>query len=128
MTRAPLLALLPCLWTTNACQAGDVANTEHPAVIAAPDAEVHRLLENAVSQALGGMQVILGNDALTRSDVLVLDRNTHRTLAGAVNSGRSREMPEKFHLILTPAGCVLIRDKTGERLPLVNIRCKPAGP
>lgn len=92
--------------------------TDQPAVLAEPGPRSREAVSKAVSDALGGATVMLADDALTRSSLLIIERKPLRDPSGLPAQGRERGMPEKFYLVKNGASCVLIYEKTGKRYPL----------
>lgn len=80
-------------------------------------------IEQAVTAALG-KDVLIADDALTESSVLIVERRIPRTMEGRIGSGRILDPPETFQLVLEGDQCVLVHDRTGEAYPLENTRCR----
>jgi hypothetical protein len=110
------LCLLTACATTSAAK-------ELPAVIVRPDARSRAELQSAVSQALDRAFVTLADDALTRQSRLTIEPVRLRDPQGRIAQGRETRMPEQFRLVKSGHRCVLIRERTGQRIPLVNTKC-----
>jgi len=93
-----------------------------PARIVDPDEASRTALESAVNQALGG-DVLLADDALTDTDVLIIERRTPATPEGRIATGRNMDLPVQFRLVLDGTECVLIDTRESVRYTLENTRC-----
>jgi hypothetical protein len=96
---------------------------ERPALIVKPSAETRAALLDAVRSALGGVQVTLADDALTRESVLIVERTARRDTEGRRLQGRELGKPERFRLVKSAASCVLIHERTGRRFRLERTEC-----
>lgn len=106
-----------------ACQSANLEPV--PAVIVDPTAESREVLENAVSEALDGVQVTLAPDALTHSSHLILDRQWPISRDALQGEGRRLERPEHFQLVILGGACILVHQESGERHMLADTRCRP---
>lgn len=99
--------------------------TDRPALIEGPTAESRAELRGVLEAALGGREIRLAPDALTRSPILALEQG-----AGSPGPARGRliELPERFELVLNGDRCYLVRTATGDRFGLEQTRCVPASP
>jgi hypothetical protein len=114
---------LAALTVLSACARG-LAQEETPAVINNPTDESRAALVAAVSTALAGPPVTLADDALTREDVLIVERVRPRDAQGVPFGGRDLDRPERFRLVKVGAKCVLVRERTGARNVLASTRCR----
>ena len=96
---------------------------EQPARIVETDAASRAALQNAVHAALH-TQVTLADDALTKTSVLIIERNPPRSLRGHPAQGRIMEAPIQFRLVRHGEDCVLIDQRDSARYPLENTRCE----
>jgi hypothetical protein len=94
-----------------------------PAVIVNPTPQSRAALAAAVSEALNGAKVTLADDALTRTDSLIIEREQPRDPTGRPLDGRERGMPEHFQLVKSGDQCVLVHRRTERRFPLAGIAC-----
>ncbi len=94
-----------------------------PAVIANPTPQSRAALAAAVSEALNGAKVTLADDALTRTDALIIEREQPRDPSGRPLDGRERGMPEHFQLVKSGDQCILIHRRTERRFPLAGVAC-----
>lgn len=101
---------------------------EVPAVIESPTAATRAVLQRAVSEALGGAPVLLADDALTRSSILVVERVRPRDASGMLLGGREHGMPERFRLVRSGRRCILVHEADRRRLALEATRCSPLPP
>jgi len=111
--RWPALALLALA----ACQS-PLPQPPPAALIVDADAASRADLQQAVAALLGLPGVTLADDALTRSSVLLIERDLHVT-------GRDPGRPEAFNLVLQDGACVLVRARDGQRATLARTRCQP---
>jgi hypothetical protein len=96
---------------------------DQPARVIEADAASRLAVQNAVSTALH-TDVMLADDALTTTSVLVIERNPPRSLQGHPAQGRIMEAPIQFQLVRHGEACVLIDQRDRSRYPLENTRCK----
>src|SRR6266404_2872287 len=83
---------------------------DRPALIVNQTAKGRAALLEAVRSALGGTQVALADDALTRESILVIERTARRDPAGRRLQGRESGTPERFRLVKSGPSCVLIHE------------------
>jgi predicted small secreted protein len=118
-----------CKTTTSGEQppAGDDAALEgdRPAVLVNPAAATREELERVVSDMLFGADVTLGQDALTQSSVLIIERKKIRSLENPPLSGRDLGSPERFRLYTTGTQCVLVHESDHARYELLDVECVP---
>ena len=100
-----------------------MTSTGAPAAIVESTPAGHADIRQAVAAALG-KDVLIADDALTKSSVLIIERRIPRTLEGRIGSGRTLDPPETFQLVLKGDQCILVHDRTGESYPLENARCR----
>jgi hypothetical protein len=103
------------------------SRTEVPAIIVNATPESGAALSKAVSEALNGAPVKLAADALTKTDVLIIEREHPLDPTGHPLNGREREMPEHFQLIKSADQCVLVYRRTEQRFPLAGVACSALG-
>lgn len=99
---------------------GDVS-----AVIVNPTAESRAELQRAVSHMLSGADVLLAEDALTHSSTLSIERRRTGSLENPPLSGRDLGEPERFRLLLTGNGCLLVHESSQVAMPLTETDCVP---
>lgn len=89
--------------------------------IVEPTGASRAALQQAVAQALG-VEVVLGEEALTGSSTLVLERQARHSQARV--QGREMADPERFFLLRHEGDCLLEHERTGRRYPLSDTRCE----
>lgn len=82
-------------------------------------------IQRVVAAALG-KDILIADDALTKSSLLIIERRIPRTMEGRVGSGRILDAPETFELVLDAGQCVLVHRRTDVAYPLENARCRPS--
>jgi hypothetical protein len=101
-----------------ACQTTSQAR---PANLQNPSPETIARVKQALSASLGRAQLELGPEDLNTSSTLsVLPPRPDPML------GRNLDMPLVFDIILQGRTCALSRRDTGQIIPLVEVKCKPA--
>lgn len=110
-----------------ACQA-PATQPDVPAVLVNPTPQSRAQLVKAVSEMLGVSSVILADDALTRSSVLLIERSPARDPGGVRITGRDYGKPETFTLIKSASACVLVSARDGKRIVLTDAACRVAPP
>jgi hypothetical protein len=96
---------------------------ERPARIVEPTPESRAELRRVVGDMLFGADVALSDDALTTSSVLIVERSRSRSLDAPPLSGRDLGQPERFQLVTTGRGCVLIHENDQARYELLETAC-----
>jgi len=117
-----LLALGGCRTDATASEIGEAA----PALLANPDERTRAELQRVVSAALGGVEVMLSDDALTTSSALVIERRRHVDDGGRPIMGRDLGTPERFLLTRQGGRCLLEHEASGRRWPLEAAECVTA--
>ena len=113
-------ALTAALFVLAGCGQAPV-RPDAAAVLVAPSSAVRAELRAALTAALGTAPVALAEDALTLTNVLIVDRARPREPALA---GRTVEASvQRFELVLTDGRCVLTRPADGGRWPLAEAVC-----
>jgi hypothetical protein len=92
------------------------------AVIVNPDAGSRAALQEAVNAALGS-EVLLADDALTDSSILIIERQRARSLDGRIAEGRTMEVPVQFRLVTDGTKCILVDQRNLSRMLLANTSC-----
>ena len=101
----------------------DPAAADVPARIVDATPASRAELKRIVSQALGGADVTLADDALTHDSTLTIDRKTYRDARGNPINGRELGMPIQFVLRKHGARCVLELRSSGQRWNLPATKC-----
>ncbi len=109
-----LVALSGCQTTAN--------NGDVPARISNPSAASRAALQAAVNDAVH-TAVLLADDALTQSSILVIERNPPGGLQNLPASGRNLEPAVQFRLVVNDSACILIDTRDDTRHLLENTTC-----
>ena len=115
------LAAVCCLASMlGACK--NVAPGEFPAVIVNADDASRAALQAAVDAELR-THVLLADDALTTSSLLIIERNPPRSMDNPVPQGRIMDPPVQFRLVSNGDDCVLVDERDGSRQTLADTDC-----
>jgi NAD(P)-dependent dehydrogenase (short-subunit alcohol dehydrogenase family) len=106
------------------CQTTNV-NADVPALITDPDDASRAALQAAVAASFGGLDVLLANDALTTTSVLMIERSPRGSLNNNQAMGRVLEQPMRFQLVKNGADCTLIDLRDDSRHVLADTSCVP---
>ncbi|MFL6577695.1 MAG: hypothetical protein ACJ8MR_13835 [Povalibacter sp.] len=112
-----------CACTTPESLATPAAN-EQAARVLNPTAESRAELLEAVNSALSSSAVTVADDALTDSNILIIERTPARDASGVRLSGRDFDRPQHFELRLSGSQCVLIHQESQRRFPLKQVKCE----
>ncbi len=106
------------------CQTMNAA-ADVPALLSEPDEASRAALRDTISAIFGGQDVPLADDALTKSSLLLIERNPRGSLDAPPATGRVLEEPIRFRLVKSGGECVLIdlRDESRHLLP--DTTCVP---
>ena len=106
------------------CQTMNAA-ADVPAVITRPDDASRAALRETIAAIFGGRTVPLADDALTKSSLLLIERNLRGSLDAPPATGRVMEEPIRFRLVKSGDDCVLVdlRDESRHLLP--DTTCVP---
>lgn len=113
-----------CLLALAACKNGTMQQ-EVPALVSEPGPESRAELQRLVSAALAGVNVLLAEDVLSESSVLIVERQSHRDPQGNRLPGRDLGKPERFQLLLSGDRCILLQQSSDKRWELQETRCVP---
>ncbi len=108
-------ALLLC-----ACKTDD-----RPARIIDPDSASRAELRSVVGAALHGADIALADDALTHSNLLIIEPTIYRDAQNNRIMGREVRAPIQFVLLKNGDQCVLESSATHQRWVLSATRCAP---
>lgn len=121
MSKRSLLWLLATMPGVVACQT--VASSyDRPALITAPTDASRAALQQTVNTALH-TEVLLADDALTSTSLLIIERAAPRSIEGSHSTGRNMEMPIQFRLVIDGDDCVLIDQRNESRYVLRDTTC-----
>jgi hypothetical protein len=116
-------------WCTTAalvfsgCQTMSAA-ADVPALITAPDDASRAALRETIS-GIFGQDVPLADDALTKSSLLLIERNLRGSLDAPPATGRVLEEPIRFRLVKSGDECVLVDLRDESRHLLIDTACMP---
>jgi hypothetical protein len=97
-------------------------DTDQAAVITDPDAASRAALQQTVNAALH-TDVALADDALTDSNILIIERKIPQSIEGSPAQGRNMEMPIQFRLVTDGANCILVDQRDLSRAVLADTEC-----
>ena len=106
------------------CQTMNAAS-DVPALIAAPDDASRAALRQTVSAIFGGQDVPLADNALTKSSLLLIERDPRGSLDAPPATGRVMEEPIRFRLVNSGGECVLVDLRDESRHLLSDTTCVP---
>lgn len=115
--------LFPIALAAVAACATTSAAEDVPAIIVRSDTQSGTELQSAVSKALNRTSVTLADDALTHESTLIIEPVRLRDPKGSIAQGREMRMPELFRLVKSGHRCILIHERTGQRIELANTKC-----
>ena len=95
-----------------------------PALIVGPTPASHGELVSIVSSVLGQSPVMLSHDALTRTNLLTIERKRIQRIEGDHDGRRMAEIPSQFRLVINKSDCVLIDRQEQSRYKLMEISCR----
>lgn len=120
-TLRSLLWLLTATPVMVACQT-TATNNDKPARITNPTDDSRAALQQTVNAALN-TEVMLADDALTDSSLLIIERNMPQSMDGSPAQGRIMEMPFQFRLVISGDDCILIDQRDESRHVLQDTSC-----
>lgn len=97
-------------------------DADQPAVIVDPTDASRAALQAAVNDALD-TEVMLADDALTKTSILTVERKVPQSMAGSPAQGRTMEPAVRFDLMTNGSDCVLVDSRDGARYLLDDTRC-----
>ena len=102
------------------------AGADVPAVIVNADDASRAALQATVNGLFAGRDVMLADDALTTSSVLLLEHGPRGQMAGdSPATGRIVEEPLRLRLVKNGDDCVLIDPRDDSRHLLADTSCRP---
>jgi hypothetical protein len=106
-----------------ACHA-TASRPEVAAVLVDPTVQTRTELLSAVRKMLGVSSVVLADDAFTRSNVLIIERQPARDQDRVRISGRDMDRPITFKLVKIANDCVLLDTRDEKRVVLPTAVCR----
>jgi hypothetical protein len=120
MTKSSYL-ILGGLIVLAGCQT--VGNTDDvPALVTNPTAASRAALQRAVNDFLN-MDVTITDDALTSSNMLIIERNPPTGMQNQVATGRNMDPAIQFRLVLNGTDCILVDTRDDSRRVLEDTTC-----
>jgi hypothetical protein len=98
-------------------------DADQPAVIIDPTDASRAALKEVLDAELG-VDVMLADDALTDTSVLIIERSMPQSLEGSPAEGRRMDVPIQFRLVTDGMNCILVDQRDGSRHILADTRCK----
>lgn len=95
------------------------------ALLTESSAATHARLARSASELLGGVPVLLADDAFLASSRVSIDRAVRRNAAGLRVDGRSEAVPRILRLQIRDGRCVLRLDGSDRELVLDGVSCQP---
>lgn len=118
-------AAVPACLISAACQSvGSDEPTNVSALVAESTPASTTEIRDVVENALPGRNILLANDAFTKSSLLVIERRRHERLEGTLSSGVADETPQRFRLVLDGGKCEIVHLNSGKRHALNQTRCR----
>ena len=106
------------------CQTIDAA-ADVPALINEPDDASRAALRDTISSIFGGRDILLADDALTKTSLLLIERNVRGSMNAPPATGRVLEEPIRFRLVKSGEDCVLVDLRDESRHVLADTDCVP---
>jgi hypothetical protein len=103
-----------------------VDDANEPAVVVDPTDASRAALQRAVNEAMR-TDVLLAEDALTDSSILIIEHRAPESIAGSPAQGRNMAMPVQFKLFTNGAVCVLEDQRDKTRYLLDDTKCAVEG-
>lgn len=120
-----LVAFAGCCLALAGCKQV-LEDANEPAVIVDPTDASRAALQQVVNEALR-TDVLLADDALTDSSVLIIERKIPESITGSPAQGRTMEMPVQFRLLTNGTICVLEDQRDKTRYLLGDTKCVAEG-
>jgi hypothetical protein len=98
-------------------------DSEQPAVISNPTDASRAALQSAVNEAMH-TEVLLAEDALTDSSLLIIERRKTQSIDGMPADGRTMDMPIQFRLVTNGVDCILVDQRNQARYVLADTSCR----
>ena len=106
-----------------ACES-QVPVADVPALIVKPTPASHGELVAIVSKAVGQQSVMVAHDALTLSNLLIIERRSMPNLDGHRDGRRMKEDIDGFRLVMSNSRCILIHTRDESRTVLKETSCR----
>ena len=96
-----------------------------PAVITNPDDHSRAALKAALAASFGNRDVVVADDALTKTSLLTIEREPRPTIDNPSPGGRILTEPYRFRLVRNNEDCVLVDLRDESRQVLADTNCAP---
>ena len=93
-----------------------------PARVTNPTIESRAALQQAVNDAMN-MNVLIADDALTDSSLLILERSPPRSMQNLPATGRNMDSAIQLRLVINGNDCILVDTRDAARYLLENTTC-----
>lgn len=107
------LALIGCQTTAT--------EPETPALLVHSERSAPKALKEAVKNALGGQDIVLGFDSLTDKSTLIVQSGSNDP---RMMGDRTIPKVDYFDLMMAGQSCYVIHRETGKKYPLKGVNCK----
>lgn len=97
-------------------------DADQAALIVDPDEASRVALQQTVNAVLR-TDVVLANDALTDTSILIIERKVPQSIEGSPAQGRNIDMPIQFRLVTDGTICTLVDQRDASRHVLADTRC-----
>lgn len=120
-----IVALAACIVGLMACK-NVVDSADQPARIVDPTDASRAALQQALREALH-TDVMVADDALTDTSVLIIERKIPQSITGSPAKGRNMDLPVQFRLLTNGTICVLEDQRDKSRHLLADTTCVAEG-
>lgn len=121
MNRTLTVTVLAAAMLLVGCKTNAV-DPEYPARIIDPNDASRASLQAAVNAAMH-REVLLAEDALTKTSVLAIERRPAGGIGKPDTQGRITEVPIQLHLVSNGTDCILVDPRDDSRRVLENTSC-----
>ena len=115
------IGIAVCVLAITGCK-NVATDAGQPAVIVDPDDASRAALQRTVNSALSN-EVLLADDALSDTSVLIIERKTPQSIEGSHAQGRNMDLPIQFRLVTDGVSCILVDQRDESRHSLEDTRC-----
>ncbi|MCX9155619.1 hypothetical protein OPU71_05715 [Niveibacterium sp. 24ML] len=113
------------LLLASACRTAPLAAAQD-ALLTESSAATRAHLARSASALLGGVPVLLADDAFMVNSQVSIDRAMRRDAAGLRVDGRSEGFPKLLRLQIRDGSCLLRLEGSDRELALDGVNCRPA--
>ncbi len=125
-----MIRRLRTLMLVLALHGGCQAVTEKPvdARLGEDDVVARARVQTAMQEAIGVPRINLARDAFGSDSLLTLEPGAFAGFGKPDTQARMPGRPEQFRLQTLDGHCLLLRVRTGQSIPLVDVLCQPVRP